>query len=253
MEPGLEARPGRYDLYVKPQGMSRFKVNPRGTQAFAGNIDGSTLVYHQRSRRRKSDIKFLDLVTGARSEPAGVNTRRNFESQGSRSGDWLLFWRQCCLTPSRQKIILRNLATGEQRLLAVGRSLRRWTQPGRVSGNFVTYTKCRNRSFCNTFRYDIATDQATKIPNLRRQVLAAASVSSDGTAYFSVGEDIFTCEDRSSLWRFTIAGRRIKILSLGPLDAATTSPLMNADGTTTLFYDAFRRCRTSDVFKVTVP
>jgi hypothetical protein len=245
-------RPFRFDLFVKPDSSPRFKVNPRGTQAFAGNIEGSTVVYHQRSRRRKSDIKFPDLVTRARSEPPGVNTKGNFESQGSLSGDWLLFWRQRRSTNSEQKILLRNLVTEEQRLLATGRSPREWTQPGRVSGNFATYTKCRNPSFCNTFRYDIEANETTKIPNPRRKVLAAASVAPDGTIYFAAGDaSIFKCEGRTSLWRFTPEGEKVRIASLGPVSVSITSPRTNQDGSTTIFFDAWRRrCRTSDILKV---
>jgi hypothetical protein len=173
-------RPFRFDLFVKPDGSPSFKVNPRGTQAFAGNIERSTVVYHQRSRRRKSDIKFLDLVTRARSEPPGVNTNGNYESQGSLSGDWLLFWRQRRRTNSTQKILLRNLVTEEQRLLATGRSPRKWTQPGRVSGNFATYVKCRNPSFCNVFRYDIEADETTMIPNPSHRVLAGTRLPRTG-------------------------------------------------------------------------
>ena len=248
-------RPFRYDLFVKPEGSPRFKVNPPGTQAFAGDIEGSTVVYHQRSSRRKSDIKFLDLVTRVRSEPSGVNTNGNFESQGSLSGDWLLFWRQRRSTNSTQKILLRNLVTEEQRLLATGRSPRQWTQPGRVSGNFATYVKCLNPSFCNVFRYDIEADETTKIPNPRRKVMAAAAVSEDGTVYFAVGnETIFNCKGRTSLWSFTPEDTMLKIASLGSVSVSVTSPLSNKDGSTTIFFDVWRRrCRTSDIFKLVEP
>jgi hypothetical protein len=248
-------RPFRFDLFVKPDGSPRFKVNPRSTQAFAGNIEGSTVVYHQRSKRRKSDIKFLDLVTRARTEPPGVNTNGNFESQGSLSGDWLLFWRQRRSTNSTQKILLRNLITEEQRLLATGRSPRKWTQPGRVNGNFATYVKCRNPSFCNTSRYDIAANETTMIPNPGRKVLAADAVAQGGTIYFVVSNaSIFKCEGRTSLWSFTPEDKKLKIASLGSVSVSVTSPRANMDGSTTIFFDVWRRrCRTSDIFKVDEP
>jgi len=67
-------RPNQYDVYVKPAGRRRYKVNARG-QGFAGGIDGTTLIW-QRARTRHSDLRLFDLASQTGSVPAGVNTRR---------------------------------------------------------------------------------------------------------------------------------------------------------------------------------
>jgi hypothetical protein len=144
------ARPDYFNAYAKPDGQSKFKVNAPRTQAFTGNIDATTLVYSQQ-RRNRGDIKFFDLVARTRSDPpAGINTRRH-ESTPSKSGDWLLFRRSRTPIFSTQRIVLRNLATDEQRILATGDGGTKWAHPGEVDGNYATWFKCRRFDYCNVY------------------------------------------------------------------------------------------------------
>jgi Tol biopolymer transport system component len=252
-------RPGHYDLYVQRRGRAAVRINRRGTQAFTGDFDGSTLVYSQRLNRGKSNIRFLNLDTGRRRAPAGVNTRRHHENQPSRTDQWLLFKRSRRLFNTPQRIILRNLATGRQRLLATGDGARRWAQTGKVSGNFATYVKCRNLSFCNVIRYNIATHTTRRVPNPRHRALYAASVTANGTVYYAKGSRI-TCPTNDTLWKYTRAGRRVKLATLGPrFDTAVTSPVVHPNGSVDVYFDAFRArsadCDLSpvDIYKITVP
>ena len=251
-----QRRSSHFDLYAKADGEVRFRVNPAGTQAFAGSIEGTMLTYHQRSSRRKSDIKFYDLVTGLRTSAGDVNTRRNYESNPSRSGEWLLFRRSRMPFDSTQRILLHNLDTGEEQLLATGDGGRRWAQTGKVSGDYATWVKCPNLSFCNVFRKEISTGTVTQIPNPRRKALSAASVTPDGTVYFAQGNNI-SCSRAASIWRFTVEEGKSKIISLGQgRDTAVTSPVNNKDGSTTVFFDRFsNNCSlaTTNIYKVTVP
>jgi hypothetical protein len=248
------SRPNHYNLFVKPQGSAKFKVNPRRTQAFAGNIDGTTLVYRQDRGNQKGDIKFFDLSTSIRSDPPdGVNTARNHESLPSRSGDWLLFRRSRDRFSSTQRIILYNLVTDEERLLATGDGDAKWAQPGQLRGDFVTWSKCRGSRLCNTYRYQISTATTTKVPNAGRKVLLASSVTAGGTVYFSQNSNI-NCGGRPGIWRYPIGGPKTQLVSLGRgHGAGITSPVDNGDGTTTVFYDR-GKCGTRkvDIYKFTV-
>ncbi len=251
--------PKHYNLFVKKRGRAAFRVNRRGTQGIAGNIDGSTLTYFQWSRTRRSDIRFLNLRTGRRRAPAGVNTRRNFEQTPSKDGKWLLFSRtRPGSGPTRQRIILRNLSNGRQRLLATGNGGRRWAQAGKVSGGFATYVKCRNLSYCNVFRYNIATGRARRVPNPRHRALYATSVTADGTVYYAIGSKII-CPRDASLWKLTPRGRKVRLAALGPrFDTGDTSVVTRANGSVDLFFDAYRvrtdcAARSVDIYKVRVP
>lgn len=251
--------PRQYDLYVKRHARSAFRVNPRRTQAFTGEIDGATLIYSQRRDRGKSDIRLLNLNTGRRWALPGVNTRRNFESQPAKTGDWLLFKRSRRMYNAAQRIILRNLATGAQRLLARGDGGRRWAQTGKAAGGFATYVKCRNLSFCNVYRYNIAARTVRKVPNPRRRALYAASVTANGTVYYVSGSGLI-CPRDARLWKLTPGGRRVKLAALGPrFDTAVTSPVVRPNGRADVYFDAFRAGRADcapesvDIYKVTVP
>jgi len=86
-----QSRPGhptRFDVFVKPEGLARYKVNKRG-QAQTGGIDGTTLIY-QSIRKGQSNLRLFDLASHVRSTPAGVNTRK-WEYRATLSGDWILF------------------------------------------------------------------------------------------------------------------------------------------------------------------
>src|SRR6476620_10926225 len=66
-----QSRPGhpnQFDVYVKPAGVPRFRVNRRGL-AYGGGIDGTTMIY-QSVRHGQSDLRLFDVVTHARSAPA---------------------------------------------------------------------------------------------------------------------------------------------------------------------------------------
>src|SRR5262245_14777896 len=248
--------PRHYNLFVKMRGRKAFKANPRGTQAHAGDIDGSTLVYSHWTKTRKSNISFLNLDTRQRHAPAGVNTRRNFENQASKAGKWLLFNRTRGNANPAQHIILRNLATGRQRLLARGNGGRRWAQAGKVSGHFATYVKCRNFSFCNVYRFNIGSHSARRVPNPRHKALYAASVTPNGTVYYAMGNQI-ACPRNATLWKFTRGGRRVKLATLGPsVASATTRPVGMPNASVDVYFDAYPagscNSRAVDIYKVNV-
>jgi hypothetical protein len=226
-----DAAPLHFDAYVSTPGETPVRVNPGGTQAHVGDIDGTTLVYSER-RGRRGDVKLYDLVAGPTAQPpAGINTKAD-EWAPSLSGDRLLFGRA---SGSTERILLADLGTGAIRKLDSARGSR-YVQPGRVSGNYAVWIRCRRSRRCSLFRHDLATGTTLRLPNPRGRAQYAASVTDDGTVYFVESRHVL-CGARASLWRYR-DGVRTRLLALpGGRDVATTDPVANLDGTTTLVYD----------------
>jgi hypothetical protein len=223
--------PLHFHAYVSAPGETPVRVNPGGTQAHVGDIDGTTLVYSER-RGRTGDVKLYDLVTRTTAPPIeGINTKAD-EWAPSLSGDRLLFGRA---SGSTERILLADLGTGAIRKLDAARGAGH-VQPGRVSGAYAVWIRCRRSSRCALFRRDLATGKTLRLPNPRNRAQYAASVTDDGTVYFVESKHVL-CGARASLWRYR-DGVRTRLLALPDgRDVATTDPVANLDGTTTLVYD----------------
>jgi hypothetical protein len=250
------AHPGRVALIVKPEGSSSFRVNPRGTKAYTGSIDGTTLVYEQkRVPNGVYDIKLYDLIARTRSNPpAGVNTTRN-ESLPHLSGDWLLFQRSRRSPTSPSRILLRNLVTDEQRQLDFGDNA--YVQVGGLAGNYATWTRCPSAGHCNTWLYDIAAQTKVRLPNPLDKSQFAASVTDDGTAYYAESGTILCSANKVvRFWRQPLAASR-ELLARLPRgkDTAQTSPVVQGSGAVDVFFDRFNgsNCARPDIYKIPVP
>jgi hypothetical protein len=237
-------------LFIKPGGGARERVNRPRTNGYSGGFEGGTFVY-QESRGRRSDLQLYDLASGDRSAPpAGVNTR-NWEWHPTISGEWLLFAR-AHLSERADLIVLRNLVTGETRVLDRLR-WRRGTvaEAGQVNGNYAVWYRCTPA--CDVFRYDIAAETTTRIGNPGRRQQYDPSVTSDGTVYFV--QSGRGCGKSVRLVRQPLEGPRRALASLGGgRDSFHTYALENANGTTTVYFDRVR-CSTGawDVLKVIDP
>ena len=175
-------QPGHYDVFARPlDGGGQFKVNPQGTNAANGGIDGDVLVYQQ-FRFKRSDLKFFDLDDRSRSSPpAGVNTDQ-WEYWPSMSGDWLMFAR--LYGSGLRRISLVDLSTGDAQRLAEVRGRHAFLAPGQVTGDWAVWSICRSETVCNVVRYFIPDGTRETIPNdgARQH---APSVTPDGTVYFA--------------------------------------------------------------------
>jgi hypothetical protein len=249
------ARPARFNLFVKPSTAARFRVNPPGTVAFTGSIDGTTLVFWQRTLLGLGQIKFLDLISRVvTNPPVGVNTPRH-ETNPELSGEWLAFTR----SPRRalsspRRLILHHLTDSSQRLLDIGTDA--YVQSGGLAGGYVAWTRCRFLNRCNTWLYDIAAASKRRLPNPLGRSQFAVSVTSDGTVYYAESGTIL-CAPRKIVrfWRQPLVGARqfIGTLARGR-DPAVTSPVLLADGSVEVFFDRFD-CRTgaADLYKFVIP
>lgn len=248
------AHPNRFNVFVKPDGASRLRVNRHRTTAsiYGGAIDGTTLVFTQWPRgARNGDLRFFDLVTHTKSTPSGVNTRKS-EEGASLSGDWLLF-RRGARSSITERIILRNLVTQEQRVLDV--AVDPYAQPGNVAGNYAVWFRCYGVKRCRTLLYDIGAKTVTKLSNPNRRAQYAPAVTADGTVYLVEGENAICRDVRSRIFRYGLGQPRELVLTMPHnRDPAIMSALDNGGGSTTLYFDRYN-CRrfTSDIYKVDLP
>ena len=180
-------RPNVYDVYLRttdtttePDTVSTVKLNTSG-QGYGGGVDADRAVYQQVSAG--SDLRLYELATGARAEPAGVNSRQ-WEWHPTISGDWVLFGRRKFSRPRRDQILLKNLDTGELRVLASVRGIS--LHPGQVNGDFATWFRCTD--VCNSFVHEIGAEATTRLARpaasgIRHQY--ATAVSPDGEVYLA--------------------------------------------------------------------
>lgn len=237
-----------WNLLVQPTGEARRKVNRARTHGYSGGFDGERFVY-QEVRGRQSNLTFYDLVDRTRSAPpAGVNTP-NWEWHPTVSGDWLLFGRTN-VGRERDRVILRNLVTGETRVLDTVPWGLGFTEPGQVSGNYVVWYRCAPT--CNVFRYDIAAQTVAPIPNPGGHQYDP-SVTDDGTAYFI--RSGFGCGVAVRLVRQPVDGPRKRLAELpAGRDSGHTYAVENANGTTSVFFHrATCRSGADDVLRIVDP
>jgi hypothetical protein len=247
-----KSRPNRFAVYVKPSGAGAFRASRAGRRAFVwgGAWDGTSLVYSEFGGAT-ANLWFFDRITRARTAPpAGVNTSAS-ENAASQSGDWLLF-RRTSFSSSTERIVLRNLSTGGQRILA-RTSGRRYVQPGNVAGDYLTWFRCpnlRKGTGCRAFRYRISTRTTRPIPRPKGKSQYAVSVTPAGTVYYAESANI-NCGARLKLRRFRNGARRTLVDFRRNQDLGVTSARRSPNGSTSVFYDRFNcRTGTSDLYKV---
>ncbi len=245
-------QPGHYDVYARRiDGGETIRVNPRGTNAANGGIDGDTLVYQQFAGSR-SDLRFFDLGSRRRTDPPdGVNTRA-WEYWPSLSGDLLLFGR---LYPDGlRRLVLFDLATGESVVLDAIRGAGSFLAPGQVNGDWVAWSRCLARHPCEVVRYHVTDGEKLFIPNPDDRSQRAASVGPDGTVYFARARG--ACGTGVRLISYTRKGEETELWRLpSGDDIGTTRVYVGEDGTTHLYFDHYDcgQGAVSDVWAISEP
>jgi hypothetical protein len=175
-----------FDLFAQHATDPAFRVNPKGSQAYGGGIDGTRLLYQliRGQLATLSDLRLVDLQTRKRKAlPSGINTK-GWECCGTISGDWILFSRGRAYSTARQLVLLRNLVTGEQRVLDTLRNRNGLISAGQINGNFAVWGRCDPYPECVVYRYDLTTATATTLPTLPAKVAYSPSVNPSGTVYY---------------------------------------------------------------------
>ena len=177
-------RSGTFDLWAQRENVAPIRVNPPGTRAYAGGIDGTSLVY-QLVRGQRSDLRIYDLARGThRRVPTGFNTRA-WEWHPTLSDVWMLFARGRPFARGVQMIVLRHLVTGEQRVLDRLRNRRGVLAPGQVQGSFAAWMRCNPHPRCRIVRYEITTRATVALPVPAGKVVYGPAVDASGTAYYA--------------------------------------------------------------------
>lgn len=249
-ERNSRAHPRHYDVVVRRLGSHRvFRVNPRGTEAANGSIDGRLLAWQQ-FKGKHSDVKLLDLPTRThRRLPRAVNSR-HWEYWPSLSGRWLLFGRR--RGGGARKIILFDRKTGSSRTLAHTSSKSSFASPGQVNGNWVVWSKCTPSSTCNVFRYNIARRTRVKLTN-RGHFQRTPSVTAEGTVYLV--RSGAGCGHSAKLVRYPLAGRPRVLVRLPPGRDIEDTYVYGDGGGTRVFFDR-GRCGhpvRSDIYRLAEP
>jgi hypothetical protein len=250
-----QSRPGhpkQYDVYVKPNGTPRYKLNKRG-QAFAGGIDGVRLIW-QSVRNGQSDLRLFDLaVHKGLASPAGVNTRR-WEFWPTISGDWILYGQIWSHRPQNWRVILHNTNTSDTRILDE-RLNRPHTEvdPGQVNGDYATWETYNSHTrLSNAFLYQISTGTKTKLPRPTGKVQYYPSVTPAGTVFY-LRSGVGYCNH--AVLREYAAGVDTLVAVLPKGSDVATNPFAvdEGGGMTSVYFDGYQ-CSTgkSHIYKVTV-
>ncbi len=241
-------RPDHFDLYARPKHGPAFRVNPPRSQAYAGGIRGSFLVY-QLIKGRHSDLRLYDLATRhGWNPPAGVNTSHE-ESAPSMFGSWLLFTRKLTETWPVYKVLLFNLTTHRTLRLAVVRGPHVYAAAGQVNGDFATWQECTDHMKCQVFRYQISTDRILRVPNPNAYQYAP-SVAADGTVFFARSGS--ACGADVRLLRYRGIGSPHRVTELpGGIDVGDTYVVRDGYGGEHLLYD-HTSCDpfTADIYRI---
>ncbi len=208
------SHPNLFNVYAQHDGRTRYRVNPAGTQAGLGTgIDGTTLVYTQR-HRGGFNIRLFNLATKRRfAPPAGVNTP-HVEDEPTISGDWLLFHRSEGGASPGQQVILRNVRSGETRVIASVHGRVGLLEAGQVNGDWAVFTKSVNGTRFNVWRYQISTRTLAEVPNPHDRVHSSAAVNPFGTVYFE--ESGARCGANATVEIYPVGGPTITAGSLRP-------------------------------------
>lgn len=244
------------DVWAQRGSGRAFKVNPRNTQAFTGGIDGARLVYQllRRGGSRGSDLRMYDLQRRRHlALPAGVNTKL-WECCPTISGDWLLFSRGRAYSAKPQLVVLRNLTTGEERILDRLANRDSLLSAGQVSGNYAVWARCNPHPRCQIIHYDLSAKATVPLSVPAGKVVYGPSVSPTGTTYY--GRSNRGCGKSVELVKDTLDQPPevlVKLAAGQDLDVTSASRREFGDLTLTrVYYDRVVCARKSwDIFAVT--
>jgi hypothetical protein len=184
-----QSRPGspnKLDVYLKPAGQSRFKVNPSGSQAVRPDIDlgnatwGDTLIY-TRLVPGDDDIRIYDIDDGVHRAVSGLINDSADQRYATLSENHILYGRAPANQLFIKRIILFDILTSSSTVLDVAPT-NGLVYPGTVNGDWASWTKC-SLSDCSAWRYRISTETKTEVPSSARFVYTSA-VGEDGTVWY---------------------------------------------------------------------
>ena len=242
-------------VYAKQFGNAKFRVNPSGTDAYVGSIDGTTLIYQQYvPSQGSSDVYSYDLSTKIRTKVAKPVSTRGWEYDPTGSGDWVMYARY--YRNADRKLFLYNTTTPELRQVASTSGRGSLIRASQVNGNYAVWEKDkfhrRNLTACNVFLYDITADTVTKLDNPNARCQYSPAVSPTGTVYFA--RSGYGCGKNAVLREEPLLGSATNIVNLPDgHDITSLYAVDNGGSGTDVYYDPYRCGHQADIVKVTEP
>jgi hypothetical protein len=242
-------RPAHLNIRAQQIGSdTSFRVNPSGTVASMGGIDGSTLIY---TVEETFDLAMFDLSTRTELDvPDGVNTDAA-EYSPSISGSHLVFVREI----RHPSIVLFDTSTSTSQVLYRKKASDRrdfTLLATQVNGNYAVWEQdtFSTRRFdlirTDIFLYEIAAATTTRIPNAntQRRLQYGPSVDSDGVMYF--GRSSNACGGNAQLISRELDGTETVLYELSTnRDFRFSNAVDNANNTTDVYFDR-GSCRSRD-------
>jgi hypothetical protein len=238
--------PRTFDVYLKPPGLARIKVNAGGTQAYHPTLDignavlGDALVFVQTSGG-DANLKIWDVDSGGRSNPpVGVNSLVA-ESKPSLDGKYLLFGRGPTNRTYIARVILFDLESNTP--LVVDTAPKDGTvYPGTVNGDWATWTEC-SPSDCRAWRYQISTAERTEVPSGARLIYTSA-IGVDGTVWFV--QSGFGCGTNVKIRRQEVGAAPTTLVDFPSGIDATISDLNDSGAARRLYFSRVNCSNTSN-------
>jgi hypothetical protein len=244
-----------FDIFVR-HGNGIRRLNPAGTSAYGGGVDGHAVVYQQidpigTGGVVNSQLMWNNVKTGRTHGFAkNVNTRA-WEYAPSVSGNWLLFGRtRAGWCGGQYKIFLYNTDTRELRNIAKT-PCREDSElyVGQINGNFAVWTK-RSPDGWDVFRHDVMSGITTRIAQ-QDEFFAhyAPSVTRDGTVYFARSGD--GCGLDVEIARQSIGAPSEVLLDIPDgWDLPSSYVFERSGGVVDLYYDLTDCWKKSDIYRL---
>jgi hypothetical protein len=226
------------------------RVSAAGVLSAAGGGDAHTLAI-QEVRGGASDLKLVDVATGRlRDPPRGVNTR-DWEWRGEVFGRWLLLGR---IDFGRRvyRVVLHDLRTGRERVLAAVSGHGAYAEPGQLNGRFAVWAACPDNA-CSLYRLRIGERRPVRVPApLYGAAAYAPSVTRTGGVYYAQG--LLGCGRQVRIMRFAPGRAPRVVASLPPgYDLRFTTAVDGPRGTRILYDRVSCATKRSDIYEVDDP
>jgi hypothetical protein len=207
------AHPGRDHAYGRALGTTdRFRLNPKGTQGFAGGIDpGTDTAIYQQVEGERSDLVRIHLESRVRRRVGAPLNTDAWERDPRISDAFVFFARDAGGVTS---LFLFDRVSKDLDKVAGIDATRFFVTPGAVGDRYATWSVCGPFS-CTAWIHDATTDANRKIPTVEGRAQYAPVVDEAGAAVYFV-RAARGCGNAVGIWRrpVDLSTGAVRILAL---------------------------------------